>query len=199
MKLFIVRHGQTEDNAARIFSGNRDTNLSAQGHEEARLLGERLRSYTFDFAFVSDLKRAVSTMNYILSDKHYSLSPLLRERHFGTYEGKPVETLFHDLEASSLPREEFKPDGGESIPEVEQRLQRFYDDTLASCSGTGLIVAHGSLNRCLLKLLLGLSYEEQFEISQRNTCVNLLEGDSAGNFDAIYLNCTEHLQSKKEV
>ena len=194
MKLYIVRHGQTEDNAARVFSGNRNGELSQQGHEEARRLGERLAEHHFDFAYVSSLKRAQVTMEYIRKPSQYVVSPLLQERHFGVYEGNPVETLFADLELANCPREQFCPDGGEAITDVESRLHTFWEETLQHCSGTGIIVAHGSLNRCLLKLLLGLSYTEQFAISQKNTCVNLVEGDTLGAFQPVFLNCIEHLQ-----
>jgi 2,3-bisphosphoglycerate-dependent phosphoglycerate mutase len=64
--LVLVRHGQSVWNLENRFTGNTDVDLTAQGREEARLTGEKLkkRELPFEAAFTSMLKRAQETLHY---------------------------------------------------------------------------------------------------------------------------------------
>jgi broad specificity phosphatase PhoE len=57
--LYIVRHGETDENKQKIFQGQLDTVLNAHGVEQAERVACALRSISFDVAFSSDLSRAV--------------------------------------------------------------------------------------------------------------------------------------------
>jgi len=65
MKLVLVRHGQSTWNLENRFTGWTDVNLSEQGIREAHEAAETFRSkgYTFDVAFTSVLKRAISALD----------------------------------------------------------------------------------------------------------------------------------------
>lgn len=93
--LVIIRHGQSEANKENIFTGWRDSPLSAQGIEEARAGGKLLREggYRFDLAYTSLQSRAIKTLWLALEQldemwipeiKHWRLN----ERHYGALQGK---------------------------------------------------------------------------------------------------------------
>ena len=93
--LVIIRHGQSEANKENIFTGWRDSPLSAQGVEEARAGGKLLREggYRFDLAYTSLQSRAIKTLWLALEQldemwvpeiKHWRLN----ERHYGALQGK---------------------------------------------------------------------------------------------------------------
>jgi probable phosphoglycerate mutase len=96
---WLIRHGETAWNAERRLQGWRDVPLNDVGVEQARRLGEHLRSGLFDHAVEvivsSDLGRAYETAR--LAAGHFELpiasNPALRERSYGVYEGRDWKEL----------------------------------------------------------------------------------------------------------
>jgi len=93
-RIYLVRHGETQANRDKIIQGHQDTALNEKGFQQARLLGEALKKIKFyDVAFSSDLCRAVSTADEILTH-HPAVKMVkqeeLRERYMGELEGKRV-------------------------------------------------------------------------------------------------------------
>ena len=60
-RLFMVRHGETEFNAAQRFQGISDIELSAAGYKQAEKLRDRLEAETIDIIYSSDMRRALTT------------------------------------------------------------------------------------------------------------------------------------------
>lgn len=56
--IYIVRHGQTEENLLGIIQGQKDTSLDDTGIEQAKSVARFLEDVPFDIAFSSDLSRA---------------------------------------------------------------------------------------------------------------------------------------------
>ena len=84
MKLYLIRHGQSEGNLRQVFHGQFDYPLTAQGREEALLCGEKLRDVPLVRCCASDLRRARETAELALSgrDVPITLLPALRELGF---------------------------------------------------------------------------------------------------------------------
>lgn len=59
VRVYIVRHGETQENRDGIIQGQQDTPLNANGMEQARMVGEALKDAKIGVAFSSDLGRAV--------------------------------------------------------------------------------------------------------------------------------------------
>ncbi|KAF5388900.1 hypothetical protein D9757_005085 [Collybiopsis confluens] len=92
-KVYIVRHGETNENRAHIIQGHRDTVLNDAGKRQAEMAVDVFRKIDLDWAFTSDLKRAVETTEIILKD-HPRGDQIklvkdrnLRERGLGILEG----------------------------------------------------------------------------------------------------------------
>ena len=64
VRVFIVRHGETEQNREGIIQGQMDTVLNEEGLIQAHLCGEALKDIDFEIAFTSDLKRAVQVISH---------------------------------------------------------------------------------------------------------------------------------------
>jgi probable phosphoglycerate mutase len=58
LRVYLVRHGETQWNRDGIIQGQQDTELNEMGLQQARLLGDALKDLKFSLAFSSDLKRA---------------------------------------------------------------------------------------------------------------------------------------------
>lgn len=93
-KLVLMRHGESEWNQQNKFTGWYDINLSKNGKKEAKLAGNLLKKYhfNFDYAYTSVLKRAIKTLNIILDELNLLWIPCkkswnLNERHYGALQG----------------------------------------------------------------------------------------------------------------
>ena len=93
-RIVLVRHGESTWNKENRFTGWTDVSLSAQGIQEAKEGGELLRfqNFAFDVVHTSVLKRAIQTMNIILSEIDQEYLPIqkhwrLNERHYGSLQG----------------------------------------------------------------------------------------------------------------
>ena len=94
-RVVFVRHGQSQFNAARRFTGWTDIDLTEAGREEARFGGEQLLSQhlSFDCAFTSELRRAQETLAILLHSSQQHDVPTMRswrlnERHYGALQGR---------------------------------------------------------------------------------------------------------------
>ena len=94
IKLVLVRHGQSEWNLEKRFTGWTDVELSEQGVREAKEAGKVLKEkgYHFDLAYTSVLKRAEHTLDLILKEMgeeniEIKRSWRLNERHYGALQG----------------------------------------------------------------------------------------------------------------
>lgn len=94
MKLVLLRHGKSVDNAAGLFSGWHDCELSDAGRAESRLAGEKLKAagFRFDIAFTSFLRRAKDTLAIVLGELGQGVPVQedwrLNERHYGALQQK---------------------------------------------------------------------------------------------------------------
>lgn len=93
IKLILVRHGESVWNKENKFTGWTDVELSLKGKEEAKNAGLILKEngFLFDVCYVSVLKRAIDTLNIILSELKSTpiikSSYKLNERHYGALQG----------------------------------------------------------------------------------------------------------------
>jgi 2,3-bisphosphoglycerate-dependent phosphoglycerate mutase len=126
--LGVVRHGQTEANAARRFSGATDVRLSEQGEREARELGFRLTG-TYDLAFHSPLSRSRRTLELALSASQADVVEVLEderlaERSLGVLEGLDIRPI-PEYAAGDF---NYAPEGGEPYASVARRVLSFLAD-----------------------------------------------------------------------
>jgi broad specificity phosphatase PhoE len=67
-KIFVFRHAQTTDNQDHIFSGWRDPDLTLLGQRQALKIAQQLENQNIKYAFTSHLKRAKSTLDFVLKN-----------------------------------------------------------------------------------------------------------------------------------
>jgi len=201
MKLIIVRHGETLANLRKIIQGQQPGELSPDGHRQARLLGEHLSKESIDHIWASPLRRVVQTVVPVVYHHDVTITklPELMERHFGVLEGKNFEDYFAALEKSGLPFHLFRPPGGESLGDVEERVNRVVRRIHEIPQGkTLLMAAHSVINKVVLRILLNKGIGEWDAIRQDNACVNILHrDDKCGSMEAELLNGTCHLRESE--
>ena len=153
MRLIVVRHGETEENARQIVQGHMPGKLSRKGIRQAKAIGLRLRKAKIDVIFSSDLRRTRDTASEIARfhriPVHYARE--LRERHSGIFQGKHSSVFTDAVMSSGMLPAAYRPEGGESVIDLRGRVRKFvrilykdYGDK------TVLIVTHGGVARALL-------------------------------------------------
>ena len=143
VELWLVRHGQTNENATGILSGHIDASLSPLGIEQARSIGPKLHCVHFDGVYSSTLNRAIHTAELA----GYKPTPVdaMREFNFGDYDGRALDSLPKEWVKSLYDFvEDFKSPNGEDIPMVRERISTFLN-TLKP--GRYLIFCHGGAVR----------------------------------------------------
>ena len=102
LKLYIVRHGETEWNVIKRFQGQLNTPLTEKGMEKLRKTGKKLENVLFDEVYTSELGRTVASAEIILNEnrgyknKKRELQKLaeLNEVYFGVWQGLTYEEVF---------------------------------------------------------------------------------------------------------
>lgn len=158
----MVRHGESTWNVEGRIQGNDDTSrLTARGRDQAAAAAAGLVERGFEVMVSSDLARARETAKVIGDvlglEAHFDR--LLRERHYGTFEGGPVRELmpsFRGNEDGVVVDPDAAPPGGESLRDVVTRADGFLDVVRARWPSTRLlVVTHGGVIRATSALLSG--------------------------------------------
>jgi alpha-ribazole phosphatase len=182
-RVFLVRHGETQDADPRRYKGHIDVPLSERGIERMRHVAERIRSNSpLTAVYCSDLSRALRSAE-IVAEPH-SLSPVvepaLRERSFGIWEGMSFDEIRDqypaEFDAWARNPLQHSPMEGESTAAVRKRCLRAYRQVTQRHAGkTIAVVAHGSVNRIILCHTLGVPLSNMFRIEQDFGALNVIE------------------------
>ena len=183
IRIFLVRHGETEWNRIHRFQGRSDVPLNQIGKEQAHALALALKDEPITAIYASPLVRALETANLIKSF-HPSIplfeEPGLIEMDLGEFDGMEaglwVERYPHFRKAWQETPSSVKMPGGESLQEVQTRAI----DTLERITqnyppqSTLLLSSHNFVNRTILCHALGKSLDRFRELKQRTAALNIL-------------------------
>jgi broad specificity phosphatase PhoE len=154
---YLVRHGESEANAAHRFAGQSDSPLTERGRQQAEAVADMLTAVQFDRIVTSDLSRTRDTAEIIARRQGTPIEvlPQLREIDVGERTGTPFD------EARGLPN--WRDDGfvawpgGETLQEVLARVLGVVERLTHESPGkTVLVVGHGGINRILISHFLGI-------------------------------------------
>lgn len=199
MELYLLRHGQTEANVARINQGHQDGKLTEQGVWQAARVAQRLKDVTFDLIVVSDLGRTKETAAPIIAthpEAEVVYEPRVRERNQGVFEGRPYGTFTEAAKEAGIHITEYRPEGGESVTMLRQRAEAYLKELIEEHrQGRVLVVTHGGFLVQALFHLMGMedSRENYERLHPHNTALSIMRIDDEGACDVELLNCTAHL------
>ena len=151
--IFLVRHGETVDNARQIMQGQTQGELNEVGRQQAQQVAERLSTEAIDAVVASDLRRAIQTAEVIAKSHGLPVvtTPLLRERDWGSFTGRFIPDL----------RGETWPDDIESEEALLKRAQEFLQKMTATYEGKRVVaVGHGIINKAILAVYASCSMKE---------------------------------------
>jgi len=166
-KIFLVRHGQDEDNSNGILNGRRDTPLTELGRSQAKTVAEKLKDNRIQLIYASPLKRAYETariiaeklgIDEVITDGH------LMEREFGILTGKPVSDI-PKYSSKTLQTDRvlyfIEAEGAEDFPTLYNRGKKIIEEILSRHPDKNvLVVAHGDIGKMIRASYHGWTWEK---------------------------------------
>ena len=151
--LYLLRHGQTFANVHKVYNPDTDS-LTPHGQEQARAAAAYIQQLPVDGVFCSPLPRAVETAR-MLGVKATPVEAL-GDHKFGVFAGKPWGSLRQEATSLGISREEFVPEGGESLVDARHRVVEFVNSLP---DGSYLIIAHAGTVIDLVHALTGRAWQ----------------------------------------
>ncbi len=159
-RLFLVRHGQSDGNAAGRFGGHTATPLSELGKKQAEITAEALAKERINIIYSSDLLRAVQTAEPLarLLDLPIITSADFRERKVGVLEGKTFDEskAEHPNDYYALVNRNIHHviTDGESYRELLKRATNALHEVLRAHYGANIVIFSHTGAICFLTLYL---------------------------------------------
>lgn len=145
MKLYIVRHGQTEANVNRLFNGRNQRDLTDFGVKQAKILACQMKNLNIDLIFCSPLKRTIHTANILnVDDLEIITDDRLIERDFGSFTLKSIDlikdkSVLYNLKENVIKEvESYKSIYNRVSNFIEELKKNYYDKNI-------LVVTHGDI------------------------------------------------------
>lgn len=154
-EILLVRHGETDDNAADRFQGQLDTHLNERGREQSRALARRLAGEGLRALYSSPLSRARETAEIVGAE--LGLQPVYDARFMeadtGDWSGLPYADVIartpDEFAAWRSASRAFRFPGGESVAEQAARVGAALQDVRAAGVLPALVVCHGGTIRAV--------------------------------------------------
>ena len=140
--LYLVRHGETVDNANQIMQGQTQGELNDNGIKQAQQFGDEWKDKPIDVIIASDLKRSIDTARIIAEPHNLEVitTPLLRERDWGGFTGRFIPDL----------KGEVWPDDIETLENLLSRAGEFIAYVKQTFPGKKVLaVGHGIINKAI--------------------------------------------------
>ena len=200
MKLYFVRHGETEWNVKKKIQGKTDIPLNENGIRQAKELANELAQESLEVKHVyhSPQSRAAETARIAAEALHAECIPMeeLVEMNLGEWEGSNWRVIEKE---NSIAYQEWKKDrryvrtpGGESYNDVVERTLKGMQQIIKKESKDVLIVSHSAVIMALRCYVAGLPFEEMVQkFKTRNADVVMLESFKI-------LNAIERFTKEKE-
>ena len=168
--LYLVRHGETEDNVNQIMQGQTQGRLTERGVEQAHEVAERMRREQIDAFFASDLRRSIDTCRIIAEPhgKTIETTPLLRERDWGGFTGMFIPDL----------KDRTWPDDIETIGQMKERARCFLDLLRKEYAGKKVLaVGHGIMNKAIQSVFFNKPMNEVERMMNGEVRILSLKGE----------------------
>jgi len=164
MRIYLLRHGETDWNIDRRLQGTIDTPLNDNGIEQAETWRPYFDRLSLAGVYSSALQRALHTA-LLATGRPACIIEGFNERNFGVWQGETwanLERSIPDLD-SRWSDNAFSPPGGESRVQLFGRVRAAIGEITADHEPEDelLIVAHGASGHAILASLLGRAMESR--------------------------------------
>lgn len=158
MTLFVVRHGRTKANASGLLLGRTDPELDSHGVLQAQAIADALSGATEPIVVSSPLQRCTQTATAVSAS--YLEDERLIELDYGEFDLQPMKDIPKPVWAEWRSNADFRPPGGETLNELQTRVNRALDEFSELASERDVVVVtHVSPIKASVAWALGVSPE----------------------------------------
>ena len=197
MKLYIIRHAETEYNRKGIIQGSEvDSDINDVGESQSNSFYEYYKDINFDKIYVSDLKRTFQTIRrFTENGSSYEKLKEFNEISWGVNQGKSddLEDYARLIDTWLAGNLDNKFEEGESPNEMSERLVKGFDKVLDDDHDTVLLCIHGRALRILLSKIIDNDLTKMDKYVHSNTGLYILEYKN-GKYEILGSNLREHLE-----
>jgi 2,3-bisphosphoglycerate-dependent phosphoglycerate mutase len=177
--IYIFRHGETNYNKSKRFTGCINSRLTKSGIEQTKIIAEKLKEKKVHVAFKTSLSRSSQSLEIVLKYhpecRKIIIDDRIIERSYGDLEGKYHETIIKTFGKKQFDiwhrSYNIPPPGGESIEMVEKRVLSFIEDLIMNMKKEKinvLISAHNNSMRPFRRYFENLTAKQMMEIENPN-------------------------------
>lgn len=169
-KIYLVRHGQDEDNAKGILNGHRDMPLTEIGKNQAKDLAQKIKEtgIHFDKIYSSPLQRAYTTAEIISTSLDLGkpeMINILIERDFGSMTGKAIKDIEKSCTPNIIKTETIiyflDPKGAETFFQLRKRGKKVLEYIKKKHKNqTIVLVTHGDIGKMIYAAYYNLTWKE---------------------------------------
>ena len=197
MKLYIIRHAETEYNRKGIIQGSEvDSDINDLGESQANSFYEYYKNINFDKIYVSDLKRTFQTIRrFTEKGSSYEKLKEFNEISWGINQGKSddLEDYARLIDTWLAGNLDNKFEEGESPNEMSVRLVKGFNKVLDDDHDTVLLCIHGRALRILLSKIIDNDLTKMDKYVHSNTGLYVLEYKN-GKYEILGSNLRDHLE-----
>lgn len=204
MKLFLIRHGESEWNRLNKVQGLGDPGLSEEGKRQAKQLALRLAGEEIDLIYTTPLLRAKQTARAISNAGAIAIKELesLREITLGTWEGKSFEEISRifkkDYQAWLKAPSKAKIPQAESLTAFKKRIISSFKAIVKNNDAQNIaVVTHNGVISVFLSYIFKSNFDQLFHLLCINNASLTRIDFIDGKFIALFINDTCHLQEPK--
>lgn len=197
MKLYIIRHAETEYNRKGIIQGSEvDSDINDIGDSQSKSFYDYYQNVNFDKIYTSDLKRTFQTVKrFTENGTEYEKLKEFNEISWGVNQGKSDDLedyskLIDTWLAGDLDN---KFEKGESPNEMSLRLVKGFNKVLEDNHDTVLLCIHGRALRILLSKIIDNDLTKMDKYIHSNTGLYIIEFKD-GKYEILGSNLRDHLE-----
>lgn len=195
MNIYLLRHGQTEENRKGSYYGNLDISLNEIGIAQGNKAKDFFKNIKLDRVYVSDKIRTLEMAKLALGLKEMEIiqDGRINETSFGDFEGKTYEEI-----KILYPKEclcwmenwkEFVPPQGESYIELCMRVKSFMDDIKKLDVDNILICAHSGVIRAIYCYIMDENIDLFWKFGCKNGDISIIKYE----YGNLYIDAIMHI------
>ena len=182
MKLFLIRHGESENNLYRLYSGQCNPKLTKLGREQAIAIRPILEKIDFDAVYSSDLSRAMETCELAMPGVKPIITKNIREIAIGSLESQPYyepkgdnDEFYIELQKNRY-NFDYSPYGGENFDDAVKRFKEFLKELETKQYENVAAFCHAAIIQIITCHILSAVFDRD-AVHCPNCAINVLEFD----------------------